>query len=95
MIGVMTVDDLLDPAARLRTAGLKVTKGRVAALEALGRHSHATADQLRGHIAERGVQMSLQAVYLSLQVLTDHQTMPAAEWRELGDALLAKPVPEE
>lgn len=33
------------------------------------------------------------ADHVALQVLTGHQTMPAAEWRELGDALLAPPKP--
>jgi Fe2+ or Zn2+ uptake regulation protein len=72
-------DDLLEPAERLRAAGLKVTKGRVAALAALGEHSHATAEQLHGRIAAEGVSMTLQAVYLSLQVLTDHGVLRRIE----------------
>lgn len=61
----------LEPSQRLRAAGLKVTKGRVAALEVLETNSHSTADQLHDRIGERGVPMTLAAVYLSLQVLTD------------------------
>ncbi|HEY8308220.1 MAG TPA: Fur family transcriptional regulator, partial [Lapillicoccus sp.] len=57
---------------RLRAVGLKVTKGRVAALEALQEHSHSSAEELRRLLASEGVRMTLQAVYLSLQVLTDH-----------------------
>jgi Fe2+ or Zn2+ uptake regulation protein len=63
---------LLEPAERLRAAGLKVTKGRTAALEALAARPHASAEQLRAGLAEAGVPMTLQAVYLALQVLTDH-----------------------
>jgi Fur family ferric uptake transcriptional regulator len=63
----------------LRGAGLKVTKGRLAALAALGEHSHSTAEQLHGRIAAAGVPMTLQAVYLSLQVLTDHGVLRRIE----------------
>jgi Fe2+ or Zn2+ uptake regulation protein len=65
-------DDRIPPAERLRAAGLKVTKGRVAALAVLEEHSHSTAEQLHGRLTDDGVPMTLQAVYLSLQVLTDH-----------------------
>src|SRR5213080_2852079 len=75
----MTSEPLLEPAERLRAAGLKVTKGRTAALEALAAHSHATAEQLHRHVSEAGVEMTLQAVYLSLQVLTDHGVLRRIE----------------
>jgi len=65
-------DAPLLPAERLRAAGLKVTKGRVAAIASLEEHSHSTAEQLHGRLADGGVPITLQAVYLSLQVLTDH-----------------------
>ena len=61
----------LEPAARLRSAGLKVTRGRVAALESLATASHATAEQLHRRLGDAGVPLTLQAVYLALQVLTD------------------------
>lgn len=64
-------DHPIAPAERLRAAGLKVTKGRVAALAVLEEHSHSTAEQLHGRLAADGAPMTLQAVYLSLQVLTD------------------------
>jgi len=70
---------LLPPAERLRAAGLKVTKGRVAALEALESHSHSTAEELQRRIAGGGVPMTLQAVYLALQVLTDAQVLRRIE----------------
>ncbi|MGN6444746.1 Fur family transcriptional regulator [Amnibacterium sp.] len=68
-----------EPAGRLRAAGLKVTRGRVAALDALAAHSHATAEQLHGRITAAGVPMTLQAVYLALQVLTDHGVLRRIE----------------
>ncbi|MFD1721899.1 Fur family transcriptional regulator [Amnibacterium endophyticum] len=61
----------VEPAERLRAAGLKVTRGRVATLQVLTEHSHATAEQLHGRIAGGGVPMTLAAVYLALSVLTD------------------------
>ena len=72
-------DASLLPAERLRAAGLKVTKGRVAALAALGQHSHSTAEQLHDLVSVDGVPMTLQAVYLSLQVLTDHGVLRRIE----------------
>ena len=67
------MNDVSDPAAELlRAAGLKVTKGRVAALTVLEEHSHSTAEQLHARLADGAAPMTLQAVYLSLQVLTDH-----------------------
>ncbi|GAA2752177.1 Fur family transcriptional regulator [Amnibacterium kyonggiense] len=69
----------LPPAERLRAAGLKVTKGRVAALESLAAQSHATAEELQRRIAAEGVPMTLQAVYLALQVLTDAQVLRRIE----------------
>ncbi|GAA4734427.1 fur family transcriptional regulator FurA3 [Amnibacterium soli] len=70
---------LLQPAERLRAAGLKVTRGRTAALEALAVQPHATAEQLRAGVAASGVPMTLQAVYLALQVLTDHGVLRRIE----------------
>jgi Fe2+ or Zn2+ uptake regulation protein len=67
------------PAERLRSAGLRVTAGRVAALAALTEHSHATTEQLHRRIAESGTTMTLQAVYLALQVLTDARLLRRIE----------------
>lgn len=66
-------------AERLRAAGLKVTKGRLAALETLERHSHSTAEQLHSQLAGGGVPLTLQAVYLLLQVLTEHGVLRRIE----------------
>jgi Fe2+ or Zn2+ uptake regulation protein len=65
-------DAPIQPAERLRAAGLKVTRGRVAALGVLEAHSHSTAEQLHAGLAAGGEPLTLQAVYLALQVLTDH-----------------------
>jgi Fe2+ or Zn2+ uptake regulation protein len=75
----MSHDHRLEPAERLRAAGLKVTKGRSAALQALDAEPHATAEQLHRRVADAGVPMTLQAVYLSLQVLTDHGVLRRIE----------------
>ena len=69
----------LQPAERLRAAGLKVTRGRTAALEALRIESHATAEQLHRRITAAGVPLTPQAVYLALQVLTDHGVLRRIE----------------
>lgn len=66
-----------EPSQRLRAAGLKVTRGRVAALAALQAHSHLTAEQL--HARVRDVPMTQAAVYLALGVLTDHGVLRRIE----------------
>ena len=68
-----------EPATLLRAAGLKVTRGRVAALEVLEQHSHSTADQLHARLTTAGAPMTLAAVYLSLQVLTDRGVLRRIE----------------
>lgn len=68
----MSHPPLVEPAERLRAAGLKVTRGRRATLEALVARPHASAEQLHAALSDVGAPMTLQAVYLALQVLTDH-----------------------
>ena len=75
----MTSTSAAEPAKRLRAAGLKVTKGRLAALDALGQFSHSSAEQLHGHLAAAGVPLTPQAVYLMLQVLTEHGVLRRIE----------------
>ena len=67
------------PETTLRAAGLKVTKGRAAALAVLQQHPHSTADQLHERLSLVGAAMTLQAVYLSLQVLTDRGVLRRIE----------------
>jgi Fur family transcriptional regulator, stress-responsive regulator len=49
--------------AALREAGLRVTKPRVAVLDALVEHPHATADAVTKSVRERLGSVSVQAVY--------------------------------
>lgn len=66
------VDDRVDPAARLRAAGLRVTRPRLMVLEALGDHPHVSADHLRSLLDEtEDHAVSRQAVYDVLHALTD------------------------
>ncbi|MGJ6981469.1 Fur family transcriptional regulator [Aestuariimicrobium soli] len=64
----MTTAPLADAAAVLQHAGLRVTKQRVAAVDALAEHQHVTADELVGLCAEAGV--SRQAAFLIVGDLT-------------------------
>ncbi len=52
-----------DPRERLRAAGLRVTKPRLAVLRWLADHPHATADQVATAVRRRLGSVSTQAVY--------------------------------
>ncbi|MCI2422018.1 transcriptional repressor [Saccharopolyspora sp. K220] len=52
-----------DPRERLRAAGLRVTKPRLAVLRWLAGHPHATADQVATAVRGRLGSVSTQAVY--------------------------------
>lgn len=56
---------------RLRAVGMRVTASRVAVLEVLGEHPHATAEQLARLVAERIGSVSKQAVYDVLAACAD------------------------
>ena len=61
---------LEDPAAQLRDAGLRVTRPRLAVIEALGRQPHADADSIaEAARAELGT-VSTQAIYDVLKAFT-------------------------
>ncbi|MBF4575716.1 Fur family transcriptional regulator [Frondihabitans sp. VKM Ac-2883] len=60
----------LEASTRIRDAGLRVTAPRVAAIEALIDHSHATADEVFTRVAARLPGTSLQATYGVLAALT-------------------------
>ena len=64
----MTIAAPTDPSALLQRAGLRVTRQRVAAIEALTEHQHVTADDLVSLCAEAGV--SRQAAFLIVADLT-------------------------
>lgn len=56
----------VDPAARLRAAGLRVTDSRRAVVAALVERPHASADDLYGLVARTVPGTSLQSVYNAL-----------------------------
>ena len=61
----------VDTAARLRTAGLRVTDSRRAVVEALIERPHASADELFGIVARTVPGTSLQSVYNALGDFVD------------------------
>ncbi len=61
---------LADARTLLRGAGLRVTEPRVAVLQALGEHPHATADSIALHARAALGSVSTQAVYDVLRVCT-------------------------
>lgn len=62
----MTIDE-----DRLRNAGLRRTAPRLAVLESLRAHPHATAEAVLGDVRGRLGRMSTQAVYDVLHALTE------------------------
>lgn len=60
-----------DPVTALRSAGLRITAPRIAALEALESMPHATADQVAGAVRARLGGVSTQTVYDTLRVCAD------------------------
>ena len=61
----------LDPTAVLRSSGLRVTKQRVAVISALAEAPHSGADAVLGRVRDEVGQVSTQAIYDVLNVLTD------------------------
>lgn len=60
-----------DPRQRLRDVGLRVTASRVAVLEVLGEHPHATADTVARLVGRRLGSVSKQAIYDVLAACSD------------------------
>lgn len=60
-----------DPQQRLRDAGLRVTRPRLAVLGAVEAHPHADTETVLGAVRADLGQVSHQAVYDVLRVLTD------------------------
>ncbi|MGV0991944.1 MAG: Fur family transcriptional regulator [Mycobacterium sp.] len=61
-----------DFAAALRSADLRVTKPRLAVLDAVGAHPHADTDTIFGAVRSHGLpEVSRQAVYDVLAALTE------------------------
>ncbi|MFK4838043.1 Fur family transcriptional regulator [Microbacterium sp. ZW T2_14] len=67
----MNPPEILDAAARLRAAGLRVTDSRRAVVEALIERPHASADELFGIVARTIPGTSLQSVYNALSDFVD------------------------
>jgi Fur family transcriptional regulator, stress-responsive regulator len=61
----------LDPTTVLRSSGLRVTKQRVAVISALAEAPHSGADAVLGRVRDEVGQVSTQAIYDVLNVLTD------------------------
>ncbi len=59
-----------DRTQHLREAGLRVTRQRVAVLDALTERPHASAETVRSHVLDSAGRLSLQAVYDVLAALT-------------------------
>ncbi|MFE0630734.1 Fur family transcriptional regulator [Streptomyces sp. NPDC058864] len=56
----------------LRAYGLRCTRPRLSLLALLRDHGgHLTANQIRGHLADRGVSVDITTVYRTLETLTD------------------------
>ena len=60
-----------DAETLLRANGLQVTAQRLAVVEAVAAHPHATADVVAEHVTARIGSVSRQAVYDALRVLVD------------------------
>ncbi|WP_036318768.1 Fur family transcriptional regulator [Microbacterium indicum] len=60
-----------DPADQLRRAGLRVTAQRVAVLDALARHPHASADELHREVQGSIAGIALQTVHGVVGDLTE------------------------
>lgn len=67
----MTSTPAIDPAERLRAAGLRVTEPRRAVVEALHERAHASADELYAIVARSLPGTSLQSVYNALGDFAD------------------------
>lgn len=83
----------MDDVELLRGRGLRVTRARLAVLDAVGRLPHATADAVLADVRERAGQVSVQAVYDVLHALTEAGILrriepaghPARYERRVGD----------
>ena len=62
---------MFDPATMLRESGLPITAQRIAVLEAVSKHPHATADVIAGSVREKIGTISKQGVYDSLSTLSE------------------------
>lgn len=61
----------MDYSTRMRELGLRVTRGRLAVLEALETHPHSSAEGVVGTVQQLLPDLSIQSVYNVLNDLTD------------------------
>lgn len=61
----------MDYSTRMRELGLRVTRGRLAVLEALETHPHSSAEGVVGAVHQLLPDLSIQSVYNVLNDLTD------------------------
>ncbi len=66
----MSADPMLDPTGALREHGLRVTKQRLSVMGALAASPHSGADAVISAVRQDVGQVSIQAVYDVLHVLT-------------------------
>ena len=66
------MSQVLEPETMLRAASLRVTRPRVAVIKAVHDHPHADTDTVLTAVRETDPDVSHQAVYDVLKVLTDH-----------------------
>lgn len=67
----MQLTERVDPAAHLRSVGLRVTGARVAVLNAVTARPHSDADDIAAAVRESGGSVSTQAVYDVLRACVD------------------------
>lgn len=61
----------MDDAAKLRSAGLRVTAARLAILDTVRRGNHLDVDSIAGEVRSTVGHVSTQAVYAALHALTE------------------------
>jgi Fur family ferric uptake transcriptional regulator len=62
---------MTDPTSLLRESGVAITAQRIAVLEAVSKHPHATAEAIAGYVRGNIGTISKQAVYDSLGTLSE------------------------
>ena len=68
----MSATEPLDVSAALKGAGLQVTAQRLAVHKAVSDHPHTTADEICDHVRSEIGAISRQAVYDTLNVMSEH-----------------------
>ena len=72
-------DPVGDPATLLREHGVQVTAQRIAVLRTISAHSHISAPEVAEAVRDQIGAISRQAVYDTLNVLTEHELIRAIQ----------------